>query len=334
MPSFLGKLKELVPRAGGLPVGGRAPELPKIAWLNGGPLAIADLYGRVVLIEFWTTSCVNCLRTLPHLQAWHEDYGRHGLTIIGIHTPEFTFEDDVGAVRRAAKKYGLTFPIALDDGYAAWNNYGNRYWPGLWFVDAGGSVRAHHYGEGGYADSERTIRSLLAEAGADLSRVPLVSALDEKSPPPDLTPETRLGWSRLEYLGSPETVRPHAPQNYSGPKSPTSGIFYLRGRWQIEDDYAEALEPGAGLSYRIRAAEVFAVLDGPIDGRLTITADGQPLTEERRGSDAHAEPDGRSAVTIDGPRLYHILSAPAAQHSTLEITCLDAGVRIYSLAFG
>jgi thiol-disulfide isomerase/thioredoxin len=336
MRSFLDRL--LGPRASnGLPFEGRAPELTGLTgWVGAEAVTLESLRGRVVMLDFWTFSCINCLRTLPHLQAWHEAYRDRGFTVLGVHTPEFSFERDEAAVRRAVARHGLTYPVALDNEYAAWKAYGNRYWPAHYFIDAAGNVRAHHFGEGGYEDAERTLRTLLTESGRDLTGIEPVSRALVTKPAANavgLTPETYLGWDRLEYLGSAETVRVGLPQEYSCPPDPSLGIFYLSGRWQIENEYAEAAAEGAGITYRCRAADVFMVLDGPAGAELEVRLGGQELSPANCGADAHLE-EGRAVVRLDVGRLYHLVAAHEVTTITLELTFRTPGARAYSFTFG
>lgn len=336
------KMKRLLSKVFGsrlrkLPSEGPAPELSGLTgWINSEPLKLDDLRGRVTLIDFWTFSCINCLRTLPQVQAWHETYRDFGLSVIGIHTPEFGFEKGLVAVTAETERLGVTYPVALDDDYSLWKAYGNRYWPAHYFTDAQGMVRAHHYGEGGYAESEQIIRSLLEENGADLSRVPRVSAsLPETAQKMELTPETYLGWDRIEYLGSPESVRAGKVQNYSCPNNPALNIFYFCGPWTLENEYAESAGPGAGLVFRFRAAKVYLVADGPQGGaKLDIRLNGQTLSAKNRGSDIPASDDSSSLLVVHG-RLYEIISSDNDySEKILEITADREGFRGYAFTFG
>jgi thiol-disulfide isomerase/thioredoxin len=333
---FLSNLFRPGDRGAGLPVEGRAPSLDGAGpWFNTPePLTLAGLKGRVVLLDFWTYSCVNCLRTLPYLRAWHERYAPHGLTIIGVHTPEFPFERDSEIVRRAVARLGLTYPVVLDADYAVWNRYGNRYWPAHYFVDMDGNLRARHFGEGGYAESERTIRELLTEAGHDLSSVPLVSddLPEQAAPHHKLTPETYLGFDRQEYLGSPESLRLGAVQRYSCPPQPSVDIFYLCGAWRLDNAFAEATEAGAGITYRVRAASVNLVLAGPVGAKIEVCVDGREPAADECGADLKRE-GARALVTLDEPRLYELVRGPYGEH-LLEITCLSPGVQTYAFTFG
>jgi thiol-disulfide isomerase/thioredoxin len=318
---------------------GQAPELAGLTgWINGGPLTMAELRGRVVLVHFWTFSCVNCLRTLPHMQTWHEAYRAFGLTVLGIHTPEFGLERGEARVRAEVMRLGLTYPVAVDDDYRMWKSYGNRYWPAYYFIDAQGAVRAHHYGEGGYAEAEQIIHDLLEEAGHDLTEaMPTSGLLPDPTPPPsDLTPETHLGWNRLEYLGSPETVRPGGEQRYSCPMRPALGIFYFCGLWRLDDDFAETGEAGAGIVYRIHASRVYLVAESDQPGgiRARVFVDGQPARRHDLGNDAASDEQG-AYITVGQGRLYEVVNfGRGPRECTLELRAEAAGLRAYAFTFG
>lgn len=325
--------------AAALPVEGRMPEFAGLAgWLNSPPLDRAALAGHVVLVDFWTLSCVNCLRSLPWLRSWHEAYAPHGLTVIGIHTPEFDFEKDPAAVRRAVKRHGLTYPIALDNDFALWNAYRNHYWPAHYFIDARGQIRSHHFGEGAYEHAESVIRALLAENGAQLDGVPTVRpagtplvAFGEIA-----TPETYLGFDRLEYLGSPESVRSGIVQRFTAVRQPTLNVFYFEGLWEVLDDCAVAAEAGAKLTYRYRASRVNLVLAPPAggSGQINLTLDGRIPPPELLGADAEIE-SGRAVVRVAEARMYELIDARHvyAEH-LLEMTFETPGLSGYAFTFG
>lgn len=335
MGNLIGKILRLGRGSGSLPVEGRAPEFAGVtAWLNSDPLTMRELRGRVVLIDFWTFSCINCLRTLPHVQAWHEAYRQHGLAVVGLHTPEFSFEHGAEAVRRAVDRFGLTYPVALDDDYLNWKSYGNRYWPAHYFIDAEGDVRAHHYGEGGYAQSEQIIRQLLAEAGHDLAGMPpVIASLPEAAGPGEaVTPETYLGWDRLEYLGSPESVRLGTVQRYSVPPAIAMNTFYLNGAWQLENEYAQTKEASAGIVFRIRAAQAYLVMAGPAGAQVEVRKDGAPVEAAVAGADVR--PYGSAAlVTLDEPRLYHLLNDKDDSPKTLELILRTPDIKAFAFTF-
>jgi thiol-disulfide isomerase/thioredoxin len=335
----MGLLSRFLRPAGGvpvdpttLPVEGRAPEFAGItAWLNGGPLTVAGLAGKVVLVDFWTYSCVNCVRTLPYVQAWHEAYKDKGLVIVGVHTPEFDFEKDEANVRAALAKYGITYPVAMDNDYATWNAYSNHYWPAHYFVDAKGDVRYHHFGEGNYGHSEAVIKALLAEAGAaasgDVSGT-IDAGVDFKKIG---SPETYLGFDRLEYLGSPEAVRPGVVTKFTAPKTAALNVFYFSGAWELDKDCAMPREGGAAITYRVRAAKVHMVLSGGGETKkIRVTVDGRPLSANERGADVDAD----SVVTVNDGRMYDLVDGRGDYgEKLLELTFLDPDVKCYAFTF-
>src|SRR5262249_31365757 len=219
------------------------------SWLNtpgGRPLSLGGLRGKVVLVEFWTYSCINCQRTLPHVEAWYREYARDGFVIVGVHTPEFAFEHVVSNVRAQAAALGVRYPVAIDDGYATWNAYDNEYWPADYLIDAQGIVRHVNFGEGDYAGTERLIRQLLAAAhpapappGQALPRAP---AVPNQTPAGELSPETYVGYERLQYL-VPATVVRDAPAAYRFPASLPPGGLGLSGTWT---DHAQEATAGPG----------------------------------------------------------------------------------------
>jgi thiol-disulfide isomerase/thioredoxin len=321
---------------GRLPIEGRMPEFEGIGpWINSEPLTRETLRGQVVLVDFWTYSCVNCQRTVPFLKAWHQTYRQHGLTIIGVHTPEFEFERSEENVRSEVARLGIEFPVALDNDYRLWNRYRNHYWPAHYFVDTDGNLRAQHFGEGGYGHSEAVIRRLLVDAGQRLDFSPVSPSVEaDAGRSGKLTPETYLGFNRLEYLGSPEGVPLGQPRRFTSIPEPAVNIFYLDGTWRIEENFAVPEESGARLLYRVSASQVNVVADGPDGGaRVKVLLDGEPLTEKTAGVDCW--PGGEHSLEIREGRMYQLIdtrSAPA-EH-LMEIVFLDPGVKAYSFTFG
>ncbi len=300
-----------------LPDYGTAPAFRGIEqWLNtpgGRPLTIAGLHGRVVLLDFWTYSCINCLRTLPHLEAWDRAYRKDGLTIIGVHTPEFAFEHVVSNVRRAAKDFGVRYPIAIDNDYATWNAWGNDSWPAEFLIDRNGHVRAYRAGEGDYDRSELEIRSLLAESGhAPTNR--LVSGRD-MTPRELTTPESYLGFDRLDRYAGPVPIRPRKAAVYRFPATLPQDELAYAGRWRIEHQRAVALQ-AARLRLHFHAKHVYLVLGGKGTVRVLV--------------------NGRLArtVPINGiARLYTVLSYPRVTDALLELR-FSPGVAGYAFTFG
>lgn len=318
-----------------LPIEGVMPEFTGITrWINGGPLTKADLAGKVVLVDFWTYSCINCIRTLPYVNGWQKAYSDKGLVVVGVHTPEFDFEKDAGNVKAAVTRFGLNYAIALDNDYAMWNAYKNRYWPAHYFIDAKGNIRYHHFGEGGYGHSEAVIRTLLKEAGHDTDAppgdIPQTTQFEKIG-----TPETYLGGDRVEYLGSPESVRVGAAQRYSIAKSPAQNIFYFAGLWEVQPQFAVPMEPGARIVYRYRASKANVVMDGGgLPLKAEVTMDGKPLDDHNKGTDVTLE-NGKTTITIKDGRLYNLIDTRGVYGShVLEITFLDPTAKVYAFTFG
>ena len=294
---------------------GQAPEFRGISqWLNSRPLTLASLRGKVVLIDFWTYSCVNCIRTLPYVKRWYETYRDAGLVVVGVHTPEFAFEHVPGNVEKAVSSFGIDYPVALDNDYGTWTAWGNRYWPAEYYVDRQGHVRYAHFGEGDYAETEKVIRTLLAEK--DLP-APVSGSISDRTPTEALTPETYLGIDRVSSLvGSPVVEGREA--TYEIPKVVPQGSVAYGGRWLVEGERIVAGE-GARLRLAYHARNVYLVLGkGDAEGSVSVSVDGKPL----------------KTVTVAGDRLYTLvaLPGPAADH-TLDLS-FSPGTAAYAFTFG
>ena len=328
-----------VASAGTLPVEGQLPSLDgAVAWLNSPPLTPQDLRGKVVLIDFWTYSCINCLRALPYVKSWDERYRAQGLVVIGVHAPEFAFEKDVGNVTRAVHDLGITYPVALDNDYAIWNAFDNHYWPAHYFIDAQGRIRGHHFGEGDYADSEQLIRRLLSEAGAAhlAAAAPVAqgTGVQAASSAPDVnSPETYLGYARAANFASAGGLVRDAANRYATPRALQLNQWALSGAWRVDEEKAVATAAGAVIVFRFHARDLHLVL-GPGDAghpvRFRVSIDGREPGADR-GADV--QPEGSGSVSEQ--RLYQLLrqSGPIADH-TFAIQFLDAGVQAYSFTFG
>lgn len=311
-----------------LPVLGRAPELRGTQeWFNtpgGEPLSLAALRGRVVVIDFWTYSCINCIRTLPYLKAWDERYRDDGLTILGIHTPEFPFERDAGNVAEAIERNELRYPIVQDNDFATWDAYANEFWPAKYFIDARGRVRYTHFGEGDYEGSERVIRQLLAEAG----RKPDGgggSVGGEAAAAGVTTPESYLGSLRADRFvnGTIASGR----WDFGDPPRPPDNFLAYRGRWRVGPDAATA--EGGALDLAFGAERVFLVLGSPGESRrVRVLLDGKPIPDRLAGEDVE---DG--AVEVDGQRLYDLVDLPKVEHRLLRLVP-ERGVEGYAFTFG
>ncbi len=312
-----------------LPVLGEAPDFTNNqGWFNtdGRRLTMAGLRGRIVLIDFWTYSCINCIRTLPYVRAWDKRYARRGLTIVGVHTPEFDFEKDAGNVERAIGQNHLRYPVVQDNEFGTWEAWGNQYWPAKYLVDAQGRVRYTHFGEGEYPKTEGAIRSLLAEAGT--RRLGARARVGAETPSRDLsTPETYLGSARAERF-LPDGVT-DGTRTYPGADSLPPDHFALAGRWSVSPQFATSRR-GASLSVRFGARRVFLVL-GTQDGRprrVRVLLDGRPIQASLAGKDVRG-----GVVTVRGQRLYRLVSLPRVERRSLTLR-FDSGVTAYAFTFG
>ncbi len=254
------------PRTASLPVEGRLPGFEgATGWLNSSPLTTEGLAGTVVLVDFWTYTCINWLRTLAFVRAWSEKYRERGLVVVGVHTPEFPFERDIENVREAAQSMRVEYPIALDSDYGVWSAFGNRYWPAVYLADAEGRIRYHHFGEGEYDDGEWMIQHLLREAGSDGIDEELVSltpeGLEAQADWTNLgSPETYLGYQQGQNLESPDGIAYDEPRGYVAPESLQLNTWALTGNWTIEERASVLNEAGGRIVFRFHARDVHLVL--------------------------------------------------------------------------
>jgi cytochrome c biogenesis protein CcdA/thiol-disulfide isomerase/thioredoxin len=308
------------------------------AWINSAPITLESLRGKVVLVDFWTYSCINCLRTLPYIKAWNEKYKASGLVIIGVHTPEFPFEKDEANVRKAVKDLGVVYPVPMDNDYKIWRSFNNEYWPADYFIDATGKIRFHHFGEGAYEESEQWIRTLLKEASQ--GPIPetvthIAASATEAAPDSDdvQSPETYVGYARAQDFASPGGLNQDDPQLYRAPASLKLNQWALDGQWKDEDQVATSLAANTGISFRFHARDLHLVLGPPTDGktvRFRVTVDGHAPGADH-GVDTDAE--GYGVVTED--RLYQLIRQRGGiQDRTFRIEFLVPGVRAYSFTFG
>jgi thiol-disulfide isomerase/thioredoxin len=307
-------------------------------WLNTPPVRGEDLRGKIVLVNFWTYSCINCLRVLPHVRAWAERYRQQGLVVIGVHTPEFAFEKDVGNVSRAAAALGVGYPVALDNDFAVWRSFGNRAWPAIYIFDAGGRLRHRVLGESGYERSEQLIRQLLADAGAappTAAGGPAVgegpqAAVDVRDV---RSGETYVGYTQASNFASPGGLWEDAPNRYRPLTALPLNRWSLAGTWTVGREFATLDDTSGRIAYRFHARDLHLVLapsapDRPI--RFRVRLDGAAPGADH-GTDVDAAGWGR----VDSPRLYQLVrqAGPVADR-TFEIEFLDAGVRAYAFTFG
>ena len=322
-----------------LPVEGDLPSLDgATGWLNSEPLTPAGLRGKVAVVDFWTYTCINWLRQLPYLRAWAGQYARQGLVVIGVHTPEFSFEHNPDNVRRAVQEMGITYPVATDNNYAVWQAFGNYYWPALYVADAHGRIRHHHFGEGEYGQSEMVIQQLLAEAGSTGAGTEL-AAVDARGleAPADWaslrSPENYTGSTRTENFASPGGPAPGKPHAYAVPPRLGPNQRALSGEWTMGDEAATLNAASGQIVCRFHARDLNLVM-GPAapatPARFRVLSDGQPPGE---GHGADVDGDGNG--TLVQQRVYQLIRQPGpVTDRTFEITFLDPSAQAYCFIFG
>ena len=337
-PAAMMKVAETrAPKA--LPVEGSLPSLAgAVEWLNSPPLTPAELKGKVVLVDFWTYSCINCLRSIPYVRAWAEKYKDQGLVVIGVHAPEFAFEKNIGNVKQAVEKLKIDYPVAIDNNYAIWRAFNNEYWPADYFIDAKGQIRHHFFGEGDYAESEKVIQQLLAEAGRGNLPVDMVSVsatgAEAASDAADVkSPETYIGFARSENFASPGGAVGDSPHVYSTGDLKQLNDWGLSGDWTVGGQSATLNKTDGAIAFRFHARDLHLVLGPSADGkpvRFRVTVDGS-APGESHGADVNA--DGEGVVTDH--RLYQLVrqSGPIMDH-TFSIHFLDPEVQAYAFTFG
>jgi thiol-disulfide isomerase/thioredoxin len=322
-----------------LPVEGKLPSFEgATGWLNSPPLTAAGLQGKIVLVNFWTYTCVNWLRQLPYLRAWAGKYAGHGLVVIGVHTPEFPFEHDLANVRRAVRDLRIDYPVATDNDYAVWSAFANHYWPALYFADAQGRLRHHHFGEGEYQQSEMVIQQLLAEAGTtdqDHELVP-VDARGVEAPADWAhlrSPETYTGYERTENFASPGGALPGKPRVYSAPAQLRLNRWALSGDWTVEEQVVTLNEAGGQIAYRFHARDLNLVM-GPA-GTGTTAAFHVRIDGEPPGAAHGADVDDEGNGILAEQRLHQLVRQPGPiTDRTFEITFLGPGAQAYAVTFG
>jgi cytochrome c biogenesis protein CcdA/thiol-disulfide isomerase/thioredoxin len=336
-PAMMMKAKP-EPAADALPVEGRVPSLAgAVEWLNSPPLTAEALKGKVVLVDFWTYSCINCLRSIPYVRAWADKYKDKGLVVIGVHAPEFAFEKNIDNVKKAVKDLKIDFPVAIDNNYAIWRAFGNQYWPADYFIDGKGQIRHHQFGEGGDDESERVIQQLLAETGATSVAPELVSvkatgaeaAADMKDVQ---SPETYVGYARAENFISAGGAANDARHTYDL-QQPRLNEWGVAGVWTIGGESAVLDEKGGSIAYRFHARDLHLVMGSGPEGapvHFKVTIDGA-APGDNHGADTDANGEG----IVTGQRLYQLVrqAGPIADH-TFKIEFLDPGVEAFAFTFG
>ena len=334
-----------------------APEVEKIhAWINSQPLMISDLRGKVVLVDFWTYTCVNCIRTFPYLKVWHSKYADDGLVILGVHTPEFKFEEKVENVHDAVKKYDIGWPIAVDNDWATWRAYENRYWPAKYLIDKDGLTRYTHFGEGAYVETELKIRELLEETGADLSQLdpdlPDFQPYDPsflENPTLGITQELYAGWLRGNgirgsYVNTgQEGYKAHDKVfDYVDPGKHEKHLMYLQGPWYKGQESLKHgretsnFEDYVSLKYAAKSVNAVIKLDGEAAEpyKVLITLDGEHLDDSNKGDDVVLDEDGRSFLYIDQARLYSIINTPVYGVYELKLSSNSEDFVLFAFTFG
>jgi cytochrome c biogenesis protein CcdA/thiol-disulfide isomerase/thioredoxin len=325
-----------------LPVEGVLPTLDgAVQWLNSPPLTAQGLRGKVVLVDFWTYSCINCLRTLPYVNAWAQKYKDQGLVVIGVHAPEFAFERNIENVKKATRDLGIDYPVAIDNNYAIWRALNNQYWPAHYFVDAKGQIRYHHFGEGDDAQSEKVIQELLTEAGhPDAGKVAAgltnasVQGVQAAADSADLqSPETYVGYGRAENFASPGGETQDQTHKYIAPTQPALNDWGLEGTWKVGAEYATLAAASGRIVYQFHARDLHLVLGPGADGkpvRFRVSIDGAP-PGDAHGTDVTADGSG----TVTGQRLYQLVRQTGdVKDHTFSIEFLDPGVEAYAFTFG
>ena len=325
--------------AGPLRVEGQMPPLSgAVAWLNSPPLTREDLRGKVVVVDFWTYSCINCLRSLPYVEAWAKKYADQGLVVIGVHTPEFAFEGDVGNVKKAVADLGVTYPVAIDNDHAIWRAFSNSYWPAHYFIDGQGRIRAHHFGEGEYDRSEQIIQRLLAENGAkglptDVVKVQASGAAAAADLTEMQSPETYLGYEKAVGNTNRDGLIHDRRTDYAPIKPVARNHWTYDDVWTVGAEHAVSGVPEAGIFYRFHARDLHLVL-GPGPGGKPVRFRVR-LDDKAPGADAGADvaADGSGVVTTQ--RLYQLVRQKGpVKDRTFWIEFLDPGVQAYSFTFG
>ena len=340
-------------------VGDQAPEVEVVwAWINSEPLTMQELRGKVVLVDFWTYTCINCIRTFPFLKLWQSRYADDGLVILGIHTPEFDFEKDLDNVVTATRDNGIVWPVALDNDYVTWRNFSNRFWPAKYLIDRDGVVRYTHFGEGAYAETEQQIRDLLEENGADLSDDEFTLPSDQQIDPTyrntrnaNITRELYAGYQRgysdaqfgrggyvqqLEYYEARDVG-----VLFQIPEILLPDLIYFNGLWNIgsenasHDRMTEDNEDYLAIVYSARSVNAVLTSDSGEDYRVRITMNGESLTDDNKGADVTIAPDGESYVLVTEPRLYNIVENPNyLQGQNLRMSSGSADFGLFAFTFG
>ena len=319
----------------------KAPEFKGItSYINTNGTKLSDLKGKVVLVDFWTYSCINCIRTLPYLVDWNQKYSDKGLVIVGIHSPEFEFEKNIDNVKQAVARFGIKYPVLLDNDHGTWDAFQNSYWPRKYLVDSEGYIRYDHIGEGGYAETENAIKSLLAERsnlqGLEISNLNQTKLIVPSAPSVDFnqikTPELYFGYQYAKaQLGNIEGFNPEKTVNYTIPRSNLdTNVIYLQGLWKNNPDNMELVGPDGKITLVYSAKSVNIVAGGK--GEVTVGEDGKGEQTNNSSKGNDTDPEGK--LSIDGQRLYNIADNTNYGNHHIEIDAKGPGFKIYTFTFG
>lgn len=307
---------------------GPAPEIiPGGEWINSEPLQISSLRGKVVLVDFWTYTCINCIRTLPYLKDWNEKYRDKGLVIIGVHSPEFEFEKNVNNLNKAISDYEITYPVVQDNNFSTWSAYSNRYWPAKYLIDKDGEIRYFHFGEGEYDTTEKVIQELLRDSGNDVSNQ--INNKEQEIKYSELSHETYLGSERMDYL-HPNGKASNGERSFILEKNIPRNKFALGGRWIVSDEHSTST-PNSILEYNFNASKVFLVMrsNNETPKEIKVYIDGKLISENQSGIDIN-----NGVITVNSDRLYDLVNLDEIENHTLRLEFQDEGVEVFAFTFG
>lgn len=314
-----------------LPNYGPAPEFAGInTWLNTqNPLTLSEMKGKVILVDFWTYTCINCIRTFPHVTSWYEKYKDQGFVIVGVHTPEFEFEKKTQHVQQAMKQYNINYPVAQDNNYETWNAYNNRYWPAHYLIDAKGNIRSFHFGEGEYDTTEKQIQQLLNEAGKDIKSTQVPKNNEDSISLHSRTPETYLGATRMERFASNEAIS-IGEKNYTAPETLDLHKVSYSGMWNVQKEYSSA-KKGSSLQLKFQGTKLFLVMHPTsVKDTVKIYLDNQEVPEKYAGKDVE-----NSTISVTEPRLYELINIKnTTDVHLLRLEFLNDGTEVYAFTFG
>jgi thiol-disulfide isomerase/thioredoxin len=318
-----------------------APDLVGGYWVNSEPLSIASLRGRAVLIDFWDYTCVNCLRTLPYVIEWHGRYKDHGLVVVGVHAPEFSFAKELDGVKKAIESFGIEYPVVMDNGYSIWQAYANRHWPAKYLVDTAGYIRYYHFGEGAYEETEQAIQTLLREILPEMQLPEIMPPVRDTDAPGAacyrVTPEVYLGYQRGR-IGNPAGLVPKQTATYTDVGPHAEGFFYLSGEWTADEEHV--MKPwgsssASAITIRYTAKEVNLVMN-PLLGRtcrVFVTQDEEPIATDDAGQDVVFDQNGKAFVDVDSPRMYRFVNNREIGSHELALTTETPGLALYAYTF-